>query len=333
MDKNLSALVLRDTGMNNNDLLKSKLPKCWNIDVLSIKEDKEEISVTLPSYDVIVGGRIGMDIPRKGNLKLYQVPFTGIDWINPGELPEGVPLCNTYEHETTIAEHLLGAMIEWQTGLMRDTDKDMRSNSFNNRSINKGPHHLEMMGSTVGIIGLGRIGVEVAKRSKIFGMKVMAVSRSRKDPESFIDWVGQFDEIEKLLKESDFIIVTLPGGEQTKSFINHSFFRMMKPQAVIANVGRGEVIHEAALYEALASRRIRGAIIDVWYNYPSISNPNPWPSRFPIEKLDNVIMSPHNSAWTLAMSNRRWEFVAANLTRLADDEPLENICFIGERVD
>ena len=51
--------------MNNNDLLKSKLPKCWTIDVLSIKEDKEEISVALPSYDVIVGGRIGMDIPRK----------------------------------------------------------------------------------------------------------------------------------------------------------------------------------------------------------------------------------------------------------------------------
>ena len=62
MDKNLSALVLRDTGMNNNDLLKSKLPKCWTIDVLSIKEDKEEISVALPSYDVIVGGRIGIGL-------------------------------------------------------------------------------------------------------------------------------------------------------------------------------------------------------------------------------------------------------------------------------
>ena len=70
MDKNLSALVLRDTGMNNNDLLKSKLPKCWNIDVLSIKEDKEEISVALPSYDVIVGGRIGMGYSPEGKSQI-----------------------------------------------------------------------------------------------------------------------------------------------------------------------------------------------------------------------------------------------------------------------
>ena len=107
----------------------------------------------------------------------------------------------------------------------------------------------------------------------------------------------------------------------------------MKPEAVIANVGRGEVIQEAALYEALVSRRIRGAIIDVWYNYPGASDPNPWPSRFPIQKLDNIIMSPHNSAWTLAMSNRRWEFVAANLRRLSSGATLENVCFLGERLD
>ena len=327
------ALVLRDTGMNNNETLESILPSNWKVDVLSIREDKEQISDVLPNYDVIVGGRLGMEIPQKANLKLYQVPFTGVDWITPEELPSGVPLCNTYEHETTIAEHLMGAMIEWQTGLMRDTDQDMRSNSFNGRSINSGPHHLEMMGRTVGIIGLGRIGIEVAKRSKAFGMNVMAVSRSHKETETFVDWIARFDQIGRLFKESDFIIVTLPGGSETRSLINHSCFKMMKPDAVIANVGRGEVIEEAALYEALASRRIRGAIIDVWYNYPGASDPNPWPSRFPIQKLDNIIMSPHNSAWTLAMSNRRWEFVAANLRRLSSGATLENVCFLGERLD
>src|SRR3546814_3009762 len=68
----------------------------------------------------------------------------------------------------------------------------------------------------------------------------------------------------------------------------------MKPDAVIANVGRGEVIDEAALYAALAGWRIRGGIIDVWYSYPSKDDPNPWPSRFPFQKLGNVILSPHN---------------------------------------
>src|SRR3546814_10302652 len=82
-------------------------------------------------------------------------------------------------------------------------------------------------------------------------------------------------------------------------------FAKMKPDAVIANVGRGEVIDEAALYAALAGWRIRGGIIDVWYSYPSKDDPNPWPSRFPFQKLGNVILSPHNSAWTQEMSERR----------------------------
>ena len=80
MDKNLSALVLRDTGMNNNDLLKSKMPKCWTIDVLSIKEDKEDISVALPSYDVIVGGRIGMEFLERETsnyIKFHLQALTG----------------------------------------------------------------------------------------------------------------------------------------------------------------------------------------------------------------------------------------------------------------
>ena len=77
-----------------------------------------------------------------------------------------------------------------------------------------------MMGSTVGI-GLGRIGVEVAKLKQNIWYEGNGCFTKPKDPESFIDWFGQFDEIEKLLKESDFIIVILPGGEQTKSFINH----------------------------------------------------------------------------------------------------------------
>ena len=111
--------------------------------------------------------------------------------------------------------------------------------------------------------------------------------------------------------------------------INARSFEIMKPDAVIANVGRGEVIDEAALYNALASRRIRGGIIDVWYVYPSDDDPNPWPSRFPFQKLDNIIMSPHNSAWTAEMSDRRWVFVADNLDRLARGEPLRNICFEG----
>jgi phosphoglycerate dehydrogenase-like enzyme len=117
---------------------------------------------------------------------------------------------------------------------------------------------------------------------------------------------------------------------QSRGMIGAAQFKAMKSDAVICNVGRGEVIDEAALYEAQSSKRIRGGIIDVWYIYPSKDDPNPWPSRFPFQKLDNVILSPHNSAWTEPMTTRRWLFVAKQLDRFAKGEALENVCFEGE---
>jgi phosphoglycerate dehydrogenase-like enzyme len=190
---------------------------------------------------------------------------------------------------------------------------------------------LELRGTTVGIIGYGQIGREVARRCKAFDMKVMAVSRTIRDEPDLVDWYGTVNQIDTLLAESDFVICCAPGGADTRGMINAKSFAVMKPDAVIANVGRGEVIDEADLYAALSSCQIRGGIIDVWYTYPSDADPNPWPSRFPFQKLDNIIMSPHNSAWTAAMSDRRWSFVGANLDRLSRGEALLNACFEGER--
>src|SRR3546814_16171083 len=84
----------------------------------------------------------------------------------------------------------------------------------------------------------------------------------------------------------------------------------MKPDAVIANVGRGEVIDEAALYAALAGWRIRGGIIDVWYSYPSKDDPNQWPARLPFQTPGTVLLSPRNSSWTQESRERGRTFVA-----------------------
>ena len=333
MGQKKSVLVMRDTGMNNNEILAEKLSTDWDVQIMSLRDDPDVFNGMVKNMDAIVGGPIPNGVPTTTKLKLYQVPFTGFDWITPTELPVGAILCNTHEHETTIAEHLLAGMLEWQTGLMRDTHPVMRKYSFNGRDINKGPHHRELRGSTVGIIGYGHIGREVARRCKAFDMTVMAVSRTmRKEPE-LVDWYGTVGDLDALLKRSDFVINCAPGGEETRGMIDGRCFSIMKSDAIIANVGRGEVIDEKALYEALSSRRIRGGIIDVWYKYPGSKSPNPWPSKFPFHKLDNIIMSPHNSAWTQAMSHRRWDFVAANLDRLSKGLELKNFCFKGERVD
>lgn len=320
------ALLAGKNAIRREQFLKQSVRTDWRFVCCDMKDPGFREAAA--DADVLIGGGVP-DLPATNRLKLYQIPFTGYDWIREDELPAGVLFCNTFEHETTIAEHVLLGMLEFQIGLLRDTDPHMRARSYDGRSISAGPMHREMRGATVGIVGYGHIGREVAIRCRSFGMRVMAVSRTPRDEGGLVDWYGTVGEMERLLAESDFVVVCAPLDDSTKGMIGTAQFDRMKPDAVIANVGRGEVIDEAALYTALQSNRIRGGIIDVWYVYPDADNPNPWPSRFPFQSLDNVIMSPHNSAWTKEMADRRWSFVAAQLDRFARGEPVENVCFEG----
>lgn len=332
MTKPLKLLLTQPKDSPRYNLLKKHLSTDWDIVTWAKDEGEDAFRERVKDVDVLVGGGVP-ELPKGIPLKLFQIPFTGYDWITPEKVPAGTVFCNTFEHETTIAEHVLAGMLEFQTGLMRETHPMMKEKSFNGRDISKGPMHREMRGHTVGIVGYGHIGREVAKRCKAFDMKVMALSRTKREEPGLVDWYGTTDELDTLLQESDFVIVTAPLSEETRGMIDRNAFNRMKPDAVICNVGRGPVIDEAALYEALSTKRIRGGIIDVWYVYPSKKDPNPWPSKFPFQKLDNIIMSPHNSAWSNEMAERRWAFVAANLDRFARGEALQNVCFEGTRQD
>jgi phosphoglycerate dehydrogenase-like enzyme len=135
--------------------------------------------------------------------------------------------------------------------------------------------------------------------------------------------------LDRLLNESDYVLLALPLADDTHGLIDAKRFARMKPDGVIINVGRGLVIDEGALYAALDERRIGGAIIDVWYNYPSDEVENPAPSRYPFQELDNIIMTPHSSSHSEAARLRRWTSIAANVDRLARGEALRNVCFEG----
>lgn len=323
-------LLNQSTKPEREERLKSALSTDWEIHTADFRKEPERTADLANQVDVVMGSRCP-EFRAGAKLRLYQIPFTGYDWVTPDRVPEGAVFCNTHEHEVTIAEHILAGMLEMQTGLMSDSHPVMKAKSWNGRAIGGGPYHREMFGATVGIVGYGRIGREVARRCKAFGMRVLATSRTIRDEPDLVDWYGSYADLPKLLGESDFVIVCAPLSEETRGLLGAAQFKAMKPDAVVANVGRGEVIDETALYEALASKRIRGGIIDVWYTYPSDGDPNPWPSRFAFQKLDNVIMSPHNSAWTEAMVDRRWNFVATNLDRFAKGEELLNVCFVGTK--
>lgn len=276
----------------------------------------------------MISGRPDSNLPDLPKLEMFQIPFAGYDWITPDELPAGCAFCNAYEHEPAIAEYLLLGMLEWEIGLCRVSHR-FREKGWEGRSAGAGPTHGELKGKTVGILGYGHIGREVARRAAAFGMRIAAIASSPKPAEDGIDWLGTQKDLERLLSESDYLAICCPLNEQTRDLVDARAFEAMKSNAVIMNVARGPIVNEEALFKALKSKSIRGAVIDVWYQYPSAENPSIAPSAFPFQELDNVIMTPHNSGWTEETIDRRWRFVASNLDRLARGEELQNVVFSG----
>jgi phosphoglycerate dehydrogenase-like enzyme len=304
-------------------LLPQFLDTPWEIEVVD-PEDLTALDHALARADAMVSMSWNWQLLSASRLKLLQLPGAGTDEIDFTRLPPGTAVCNCYEHEIGIAEYVLGTMLEWTIGARR-MDSEFRLGTWAGSYLN-GPRHGELFGKTLGIVGYGRIGREIAKRAKSFGMRVIACTRSAGPDAALADRVDGMDRFNDLLAEADFIAVTAPLNEQTRGLFDQPAFAAMRRTAVIINVARGPIIDEHALYQALAERRIAGAVIDVWYQYPPQGQRlGPRPSAFPFHELDNVLMTPHASAWTDGLLPRRNRAVATNLNRLARGETLINV--------
>lgn len=312
------------------DRLRAHAAADWSISVWDPGRDPVEAFAPLArDADVIVGGTIPLPAwPPAPRLKLFQIPWTGYDFTSPDQMPAGVPVANTFEHETAIAEYCLLAMLEWRIGL-RHMDARWRAKGWGGRQAGHKAHHGEVRGATVGVVGYGHIGHEVAARARAFGMRVIGIRRSARPCPAELDWLGGPQDLHRLLAESDFVIVACDLNAETEGLIDAAALAAMKPDGVIINVARGRVIDEDALFSALSAERIGGAVIDVWYNYNQPGQPPVWPSRHPFQGLGNVLLSAHESGLTEAMHARRWRFVAENIARAAMGETPHNIVFVG----
>ena len=145
---------------------------------------------------------------------------------------------------------------------------------------------------TMGIAGLGSIGRHLVQTAKHFGIRVIGLNRSGK-PCVDVREVYTPDACHGFFEQSDYVVISLPGTRQTEHFINDEELRMMRPSAVLMNVGRGSVVNEADLIKALQQGMIGGALLDVFEK-------EPLPSESPLWKMENVFITPHNSATSFA---------------------------------
>jgi D-2-hydroxyacid dehydrogenase (NADP+) len=180
----------------------------------------------------------------------------------------------------------------------------------------------ELHGKTVGILGLGNLGGAVARKAKAgFEMKVLGYDIVHvENPHVDVSYLpGQLGSI---LKESDFVVVTLPLVPETNGLLGKQEFRMMKNSAYLINVARGEIVVKDALVEALKEKRIAGAALDVYWGDPTV---NFLPADDPLWELDNVILTPHHAGTSDRYMPRAFELFCTNLERYMKGERLINL--------
>jgi len=294
-----------------------------------IADDEVGILPRLADADVLVSMGFTKQMAEAGpRLRMIQVPGAGLDRIDRGAFLPGMRLANTYGHEAGIAEYIIGAMIAISRSFGR-LDAKLRQGQWESQwavGTPAPPLWPELAGKTLGILGFGHIGEALARRAAAFDMRVCAVRRkAQSDLPKGVSFIGGLDRLEDVLCQADYLAITLSLSPETRNLLDERRLEMMKPSAFLINVARAEIVNEAALYQALASGRLAGAVLDVWYRYPTSAEPTP-PAAQAFNLLGNVIMTPHVSGWTEGMFNARAGSIAENIERMARGElPLNAI--------
>jgi len=292
--------------------------------VLADLTDTQRLIPALAEAEIVVGHIWRPDFPEAPRLKVLQAATAGVDMIDLPSLPRGITLCNVFGHEPAIAEYVLMTMLAL-THRLFDTVTAFRGGSWAAHQPAGGSAHGEVFGKTIGIVGYGRIGREVAKRAAGFGCTIIAANRSPVADRGHASEIYPLTELDRMLPQCDALLIAAGLGPETKGLIDARRLSLMKPTALLINIGRAAIVDEAALYEALSGDRLGGAALDVWWHHWSPEHPERRPSRFPFHELSNVLMTPHCSGFTEGTADRRWGELAGNLDRFVRGESLINV--------
>lgn len=280
--------------------------------------DDAAMAALLADADVLVSGayRPAWKPAPGAPLRLIHSTGAGVDGIDFTSVPAGCTVCNVYGHERGVAEQAFMHMLALHKGLFR-LDASLRKGDW----MPERPYLPEMINHHLLVLGAGQIGQALVRWGRFLGMEVTVLTRRPSGQAGpGVSHLGGLDELPRYLPKADFVVVAIPAAAGTIDLISAREFALMKSSAFIVNVGRGPVINEQALYDALRTRRIAGAGLDVWYQYPSAPGQTQRPARLPFHELDNIIMTPHKpTAETMAY---RWRAIAGNIARLARGESL-----------
>ena len=298
-----------------------------DIDVLSPEVGTDEELIELAGdVEVILATRLSPEVALAApGLRLLQKTGAGVDDLPFDALGEGVWVANTSgSNPVPLAEGAVALVLALAKRIVQ------RHNGF--RDGRDGVRGVGLKGKKAGILGLGSIGVEVARRLRAFEMDLLAVKRhpdSGVEEELGLQFLGGPGDLDRLLEESDFLVVTVPLTPETRGMIGERELRLMKPTSYLVNVARAAIVQEEPLYRALEEGWIAGAALDVWWRPhwwdPLWSPEGGDASDYPFWELPNVICTPHSIGSTDARSDAGIRVMAENIQRVKEGRPPVNL--------
>ena len=253
-------------------------------------------------------------LARARKLRWIQTAGAGMDRMDPDDYRHLTVTNASGVAAVAMAEYVIGAMLLFAKGfphMLRRQQERVWDRRFQAR---------ELAGATCGIVGMGAIGGEAARRAQALDMRVLAIRRSitARTADDLADELLPPADLPYLLEQSDYVVIAAPLTPETRGLIGAAELARMKRTAVLINVGRGAIVDERALIAALRGGTIAGAALDVFER-------EPLPTDSPLWAMENVVVTPHFSAGSDRYAERAAEIVADNLRRYLAGQPLRNV--------
>ncbi len=248
------------------------------------------------------------------NLKWLHLFIAGVDMFlqsEAGRINRYRLSCTKGIHGYPISEHVLSYLLAATRQLPASLGNQAKR-VWDFEGIGGASRELSTL--TAGVIGLGGIGLEVARKCKLMDMTVIGLKRTPIESQ-WLDECLDPAGLDRLLEKSDFVILCLPLTDKSRHLIGRREFKRMKKGAWLVNIARGGVVDQDALVEALGAQEIAGAALDV-------TEPEPLPADSPLWSMNNVIITPHTAAQSPQYMDRAIEIIVANLIRYVNDQPL-----------
>ena len=228
------------------------------------------------------------DYPHLQQVSFIQLLSAGADHMPFADLPPHLLVAsNPGAYAAPMAEHVMAMTLALAKRLLVE-DQKLRNGEFDQFTPNRA-----LAGMAVGILGFGGIGRATARLMRAFGMRIYAINHSGTSSEP-VDFLGTLHDLERVLRQSDVVVVSLPLSKATRGLIGEEEFGWMKPDAILVNVARGAIIDEEALYTHVKSHPTFLVGIDAWWTEPFLHGT--FRMEYPFLDLPNVLGSPHNSA-------------------------------------